>query len=197
MKRFGSVALSIALLVSACGSGEMTLSQYVDRLNVILARTVAQGEELAASSVGAVLNEGAQLSDFTLQDLQIALERVEEIERDLGEALDGLEPPEAATDFHNRYFDTRFSSAREALAARASIAETWEELSETPEMAAYRTAVSQDKQTCIEFQADMDATGGRQAFADMPWLPNDLKEVVIALLSCDVYPDRPEDSFRP
>ena len=197
MKRLGPVTLSIALLVSACGGGEMTLSEYVDRLNVIIGRAVAQGEELFASPLGMLMEEGAQLSDFTPQDLQIALERVEEIEVGIGEATDAIDPPEVAAEFHNRYFDTRFSSAREALAARAGVAETWEELSETPEMAAYRTAVGDDKQTCIEFQADMDATGGRQVFADMPWIPDDLKEVVVALLACDVYPDHPEDMFRP
>lgn len=195
MKRFGSVALSLALLVGACGGGEMTLTEYVDRLNVILGR--GQWEELFASPLGAVLEEGAQLSDFTPQDLQIALERVEEIELGIREETDAIDPPEVATDFHNRYFDIRFTSEREALAARAGTAETWEELSETPEMAAYRTAVAQDKETCIEFQTDMDATGGRVVFADMPWIPDDLKEVVIALLACDVYPDHPEEWFRP
>ncbi len=197
MKRFVPLALSVTLLVSACGSGEMTLTEYVDRLNAVIGRAVPQGEALFGSPQGAVMAEGAQLSDFTPQDLQVALELVGEIEIEVGEGVADIDPPAAVAEFHNLYFDTRYSSARKALAVRAGTAANWEELSDTPEMAAYRTAVTEDKQTCIDFQADMDATEARGAFADAPWLPNELKEIVSALLGCDVYPEHPEDMFRP
>ena len=197
MKRFVPIALFATLLVGACGGGEMTLTEYIDRLNAVIGEAVPQGEALFASPHGAVMAEGAELSDFTPQDLQIALERVGEIEVQLREAVVDIDPPAAVADFHNLYFDTRYSSARAALAVRAGTATDWEELSETPEMAAYRTAVAEDKQTCIDFQADMDATEERGAFADTPWLPGELKEVVSALLGCDVYPEYPEDMFRP
>ena len=197
MKRFVPLALSVTLMVGACGGGEMTLTEYVDRLNGIIAQAIPQGEALFASPQGAVLAEGARLTDFTPQDLQIALERVGEIEVQIREAAEDIDPPEAVAGFHNLYFDTRFASAREALAVRAGTTATWEELSETPEMAAYRTAVADDKQTCIDFQDEMDATEERGAFADTPWLPSELKEIVTALLGCDVYPEHPEDMFRP
>ena len=197
MKTFGTSVLSFALLVSACGSGEMTLTEYVDRLNDVVGRAIPQGQELFASPHGAVLAEGAELSDFTPQDLQLALETVGEIELEIREATDAIDPPPAVADFHDLYFDTRFTSAREALAVRAGSAADWEELSETPEMAAYRTAVVEDKQTCIDFQANLDATSERGVFADTPWIPRELSEVVIALLGCAVYPVHPEDMFRP
>ncbi len=197
MKKFVPLALSVTLLVGACGSGEMTLTEYVDRLNAVIGRAVPQGEALFTSPEGAVMAEGAELSDFIPQDLQVALERVGEIEVEIGEGVADIDPPAAVAEFHNLYFDTRFSSAREALAARAGTSATWEELSDTPEMAAYRTAVAEDKQACIDFQADMDATEERGAFADTPWLPSELKEIVSALLGCDVYPEHPEDMFRP
>jgi hypothetical protein len=196
-KRFGPVVLSFALIVAACGGGEMTLTEYVDALNGIVGSAIPQGEELFASPHGAVLAEGAQLADFTPQDLQLALETVGEIEREIREATDAIDPPETVADFHNRYFDTRFTSAREALATRAGAATTWEELAETPEMATYRTAVADDKQTCIDFQADLDATSERGVFADTPWIPRELSEVVIALLGCAVYPEHPDEMFRP
>ncbi len=197
MKRFVPLALSVTLLIGACGGGEMTLTEYVDRLNAVISLAVPQGEALFASPEGAVMAEGAKLSDFTPQDLQVALERVGEIEVEVGEGVADIDPPAAVAEFHNLYFDTRYSSAREALTVRAGTAATWEELSDTPEMAAYRTAVAEDKQTCIDFQADMDATDERGAFADTPWLPSELKEVVTALLGCDAFPEHPEDMFRP
>jgi hypothetical protein len=196
MKRFLPAILGFALVLGSCGGGEMTLPEYVDRLNTIIEGAVSQADDLYAG-VGAVMGENADLSAFTPQDLQIALEEVAGIEEAMTAATAAIDPPEVAREFHDRYFDARFSTAREALAIRAGSAISWEELSETPEMAAYRKVVAQDKQTCLEFQADMDATGGREVFADMPWIPNDLKEVVIALLACDVYPANPEDMFRP
>ena len=186
-----------ALLVGACGQDEMTLTEYVDRLNAIVGEAIPQGEELYASPQGAVMVEGAQLADFTPQDLKVALERIGEIEVEVRMAIDAINPPEVVADFHEFYFDDRFFLAREALSVRAGTAETWEELSETPEMAAYRQAVAEDKQACIDFQAEMDATTERGEFADTPWIPAELSEVVTALLGCDVFPERPEDMFRP
>ncbi len=73
----------------------------------------------------------------------------------------------------------------------------WEELSESPEMAAYRAALAADKQVCTDIEAQLDATAERGAFADVPWIPGELKEVVAGVLSCEVYPEHPEDMFRP
>ncbi len=198
IKRLIPLALCVTLLLSGCGGGEMSLTEYVERLNAIMDRANQQGEELVASPQGAVLfAEGEELSGFTPQDLQAVLERVGKIEVEVREAAAAIEPPEQVADLHNLLFDTRFAVAREALATRAGTAADWEELSETPEMAAYRTAVTVDKQACVDFQTQLDATAGRGVFADVPWIPGELKEVVQAVLGCATWPDRPEDMFRP
>ena len=176
----------------------MSLSEYVERLNTSLIRTIEQYEVLVTSPQGAVLvADGAQLSDFTPRDLKTALDGVGEIEVELRETIDAIRPPEQVADLHNLLFDDRFTSAREALGARAGTAANWVELSQTPEMAAYRTAVAVDKQACIDFQTELDATTERGAFADTPWIPGELKEVVDALLGCTGFPEHPEDLFRP
>ncbi len=188
----------LVLMVAGCGGGEMSLTEYVERLNVIMDRAIQQGLELVAGPPGAVIAaEGEQLADFTPQDLQLALERVGEIEVESREAAAAIEPPEELADLHNLFFDTRFASAREALAARAGTAATWEELSETPEMVAYRTAVTVDRQACIDIQAELDATAQRGVFADTPWIPGELKEVVETVLGCATFPENPEDLYRP
>lgn len=174
------------------------MSEYVERLNAILVRAIQQYELLVASPQGAVLvAEGAQLTEFNPQDLEAALEGVAEIEAELREAMDDIEPPEQVVDLHNLLFDERFTTAREALGDRAGTTADWEELSETPEMAAYRTAVAVDKQACLDIQAELDATTERGVFADTPWIPGELKEVVEALLGCAAFPENPEDLFRP
>jgi hypothetical protein len=188
----------LVVMVAACGGGEMSLTEYADRLTAIMSTANQQGEALVAGRQGEVLfAEGDQLSNFTPKDLQEVLERVGEIESEVREATDAIEPPEQVAELHNLLFDTRFASAREALATRAGTAVDWEELSETPEMAAYRKAVTADKQYCIEFQTQLDATAERGVFTDTPWIPGELKEVVIAVLRCDTYPEHPEDMFRP
>jgi hypothetical protein len=198
VKRFVPLVLCVALLASGCGGGELSLTEYVDRLNPVMVRAGQQYEELVTSPQGAVLvAEGAQLADFTPQDLQAALERLGEIEAEALEAGAAIEPPAQVADLANLLSDDRSTSARVALAARAGSATNWEELSETPEMAAYRTALEVDKQACIDLQAKLDATAERGVFEDVPWIADELKEVVEAFLGCDGLPENPQDVYRP
>ncbi len=190
----------LVLVVAACGGGEMSLTEYVEQLDAIVDRVNQQYEALVASPEGAVLvAEGAQLTDFTPQDLQAALERLGGIVVEVGEATDAIEPPEQIADLHNLWFGFHgeFTSALEALAARAGTAADWEELSESPEMAAYRATLAADKQVCTDIEAQLDATAERRVFAENPWFPAEFKEVVAGVLSCEVYPEHPEDRFRP
>jgi hypothetical protein len=178
----------------------MTLTEYVERLNAIVSRASQQYYALVESPRGAVLiAEGAQLADFTPQDLQAALEQVREIGVEVEEAVDAIEPPELVADLHNFWFDFDggFSSAQEALAERAGIAADWEDLSESPQMMAYRVALAEDKEQCADFQAKLDATEERGVFAEAPWIPGELQEVVDAVLGCQGYPEHPEDVYRP
>jgi len=198
IKRFVPLVFGVTLLLCGCGGGETSLTEYVEQLTAIMDRTIQQGEALVANPPGAVLvAEGAELNDFTPQDLQAALERVGRIEVETREAAAAIEPPKDLTDLHNLFFDTRFTAAREALAARAATAATWEELSATPEMAAYRNAVAVDKQACIDIQVELDVTAQRGVFADNPWIPGELKEVIDVVLGCATFPENPEDILRP
>jgi hypothetical protein len=201
VRRFVPLALGVTLLLWGCGGGEMSLTEYVERLNAIVDRARQQYVTLVASPQGAVLvTEGAQLTSFTPQDLHAAFERIREIEAEVEEATAAIEPPEQIADLHSFFFDfgdESFTSAQEALAARAGTAADWEELSESPEMAAYRVALAADKQFCTDFQAELNATKARGVFADTPWIPGELKEVVEVLLGCEGYPEHPEDVFRP
>jgi hypothetical protein len=179
----------------------MTMSEYVDSLNVIVEQARQQYEELAASTESGVLAaEPDQLSKFTPQDLQAALEHVRQIEALVDEATSAIDPPEQVAELHSLFFDfdSEFISAQEALAARAGTAVDWNELSNTPEMAAYRMALAQDKQSCIDAQAHVNAIGEqREAFAGTPWIPAELSEIFEVVLGCNGYPEHPEDVYRP
>lgn len=205
IRRFIPLALSVVLLLVGCGGGEMSLTEYVDRINAIFERGIEQYEPLATSPEGLVLivgqgshlgltDQGVQLTDFTPRDLQVALERVAEIQAEALEAAADIEPPEQIADLHRLYF--RELPIAE-LAARAGTAADWYELSESAEMAAYRAALAADNQVCAEFQSKLDATADRGVFADTPWIPGELKEIVNYALGCDSLPADPENVYRP
>jgi hypothetical protein len=189
-----SVATVCILLVSGCGGGEISLTEYVDRINDVEYRASRQAEELVANA--------EQITDLTPQDLQAGLEQAYAIRTEVKDATDDIEPPEQVADMHELIFDwhTRFIDIEQALAARVGTAEDtatdWAELSSSSEMAAYRTAIVEGKEVCDEFQAQLDATAERGDFADVPWLPTQLKEVVVAVLGCDWFPENPNDLYR-
>ena len=203
--RIASLTLAAALLLGACGSDEMTLTEYVERVDAIFERGLQRYEVLVASPEGMVLivgqgahlgfdTGGASLTDFTPRDLHVALVQVAEIQEEALASAAEIDPPDQVAELHELYF-------RELpiwpLADRAEAAATWEELSETPEMEAYRNALAADNEACAEFQSRLDATEQRGAFADLPWMPSELTEIVDYALGCASLPQNPQDAFRP
>jgi hypothetical protein len=197
----------LILLAAACGGGggEMSLAEYVQRVDAIFERGIERYEAVVASPQGMVLivgqgshlgfdDEGAQLTDFTPQDLHTALLQVAEIQAEALDTAAAIDAPKQIADLHTLFF--RELPIAE-LAARAGAAGDWEELSESAEMAAYRNALAADNQACAEFQAKLDATANRGVFAETPWIPAELKEIVNYGLGCDSLPEHPEDAYRP
>ena len=198
------MSLAVIVVAGGCG-GEMSLTEYVERVDAIFDQGTQQYELVVESPQGSVLivgqgshlgfdNEGAQLTDFTPQDLHVALERVAEIQDEALETAAAIDPPELIADLHDLFF--RELPIAE-LAARAGTAADWDELSESPEMAAYRIALAADNQVCAEFQAKLDATAEQGIFADAPWVPSKLKEIVDYGLGCGSLPTHPQDAYRP
>ena len=199
------VTLWVSLLLVSCGGGELTMSEYVDAFDAIFARGIERYEAVVVSPQGQVLivgqgehlgftGQGAQLTDFTPQDLSVALEQVAGIQAEALEAAAAIEPPDQIADIHGLFF-RRLPIAE--LAARAATAADWYELSDSPEMEAYRVALAGDNQVCVEFQATLDATADRGVFADVPWIPGELQEIVDYALGCSALPQNPEDAYRP
>jgi hypothetical protein len=149
---------------------------------------VGQGSHLGLA------DQGAELTDFTPHDLHVALVQVAEIQAEALGAAAAIDPPEQIAGLHDLYF--RELPIAE-LATRAGTAADWDELSESPEMAAYRDALAADNEACADFQAELDATAERGVFADTPWIPGELKESVNYALGCDSLPDNPQDAYRP
>ena len=60
-----------------------------------------------------------------------------------------------------------------------------EEFEQSAELEAYETANAETVVICRDIQAQLDATDDRGAFRDVPWIPDEMKEVVVAVLGCD------------
>jgi hypothetical protein len=193
-------AACLAVVVTSCGGETASLTDYTERVEVVVDRAADQYWKLVASPEGAVLVAGPdEITNFTPQDLQHALERVRQIEAEVEDSIAAIDPPDAIAEIHHLFFDfdEGFISAQEALATRAGAAGDWYELSESPEMSAYRSALARDKQQCATFEARLnDISDQRENLADVPWFPRDLKATFEAFLGCDGYPENPLDVYR-
>jgi hypothetical protein len=190
---FGAACLALALF--GCSGGEVSLTEYVDQINAAAEPASRRGAELIA--------EAEAVTDFTPQLLQTGLDRgLQEIRIPLQEAVEDIDPPDQISELHDLMWEwhAEFIAVEGALAARAGeaadTAAGWEALSDSTEMAAYRNALAAGKRACTAFQSELDATEARGAFAETPWIPGDLKEIVNAVLGCEWFPEHPEDVFR-
>jgi hypothetical protein len=192
----------LALIIAACGGGgELSVTDYVASLNAAVDTARGEYESLVTSPDGAVLlANGEQLAEYTPQDLQAALGAIRDIEAGFEESVGEVRPPEEVADIHSFWFnfDSNFVPAQEALEARAGAAADWDELSESPEMAAYRTALAEDKRVCADFEARLNTSEeAPENLTDVPWIPSEMKQIVEAVLGCEGYPEHPEDVYRP
>ena len=181
--------LGVGMLLSGCGGGDLSLTGYVDRLNAVNDRLNSQAEVLISDLERST----------TPREVSATMERMAALRIESVQAAEAIDPPEQIADLHYLFlsWEKRLLPIEEALAARAGTVVGWEELFESAELAAYRTALVEGKQGCIEFQARLDATASRGVFADTPWIPSALSEIVAVRLGCDLFPENPEDVFRP
>jgi len=172
----------------------MSMTEYGESINALVTTAFAGAEELVGDTFW--------MADGPPQQLQATLRATREIRIPLQEGADSLVPPTQISDLHDLMWTwhSRMISVEEALATRAGLTEDsgegWTALSESPEMAAYRSALIEGKQICADFQGTLDATASRGAFADTAWLPTEMKEVVEAALGCQLFPEDPEDVYR-
>lgn len=189
------IALVIALPITGCGGNELSLTEYVDRIDSLATAASERGTELLA--------EGEQATDVTPQLVASGMERgLREIRVPLQEGVDAVDPPKAIADLHDLMWDWHrdFITLERAVAsvARATpnTEEGWTALSDSPEMAAYRASLTQGKQLCLDFQAALDERAGRGVFGDSPWIPGDLADATSAALGCQFFPESPEAVYR-
>jgi hypothetical protein len=180
LARTSTVALSLALVLVACGGGTLTLSEYGE-----------QGEQLVVDVSQRVdaLDAELESEDQTLESVRAYWDQRVEARKDFSEGLEALEPPEEATELHAIVVDifNRLTVAEGSLAARVTSLETVSGPADwwaTPEGQAARAVDEEVTQICAVAQGAFDETVDREAVADVPWMPPEMKEVVRVAFGC-------------
>jgi len=166
----------IVFVVAACGGGTLSLTEYSERV---------QSASFAMTEEFDVL-EAQWVSATTVEDGQRVLNRAVAIRTDLQNSLTELNPSEAFGEIHRDLVELlgRVLAAQEAWAVRAETAGSLDELQESSEALAYWNLDAQMFPLCLELQSKLDATAEREIFAEVPWIPSDMKEVVALVVGC-------------
>lgn len=177
MTRLVAVALISSLVVAACG-GEPSLADYASELESAVAEMNTRLDEL---DVG--MSDTGDLDEIK----EYARERV--AARDAFVAVLGeLEPPSEVGDLHTTAEDIigRLADAEAALADYVSGLEPGADVGDlwaTPLGVAARAADAESIELCLAAQSELD-TSERSELAGVPWIPPELKEVVVVAFGC-------------
>jgi hypothetical protein len=167
---------SIVFVFAACGGGTLSSTEYSELL---------QSASFAMSDEFDVL-EAQWASATTVEDRKEILDRAVAIRTDLQNSLTDLNPPKALADFHGDVVELlgRILAVTEAWAVRAETAGSLDELQESSEALAYWELDAQMVPLCLEIQSRLDATAESEIFAEVPWIPGEMKEVVDLFVDC-------------
>jgi hypothetical protein len=175
-----STLVGLVCLVVACGGGSLSLQEYGTQAEELVVVVTARIDRLDAEMDSyAQTDEGAQTYWTRRIDARV----------EFLEGLESLDPPDDAAELHGIVVDLfgRLVAAEEALAARVATMETGvgpEQWWNTPEGEAANALDQEVSSICYVAQEEFDKTEERDAFADTPWIPSEMKEVVRVAFGC-------------
>ena len=174
------VATCLALVVAGCGGGQLTLAEYADKAEELMITMTQRIDDADAKLLAGVR---------TVESTKAYFDEKTAARHEFIDKFEALEPPEEAVEMHAAGLDmiTQLTAAEDALARRAHDIETTDELSVLWDSPEAQVAGAVDKEAiafCEEAQARFDSTADRQAFADFPWIPPELQEVVVVFFGC-------------
>ena len=190
MARSFLVGLALVLLLTACGDSELAMSEYGERLNEIVN---TYGEDAEAAWV-----EFVAVSDPALEDLRALFDHDVAMRLGIEEAFLDLDPPAEIADIHGLLVEwlVSLTDAEEDLVDRIAAIDSLDEFLDSVEYRAFEETLIGGVDVCNELQSKLDATAVRGVFAETPWMPSDLKDVVDAVIGCETIPDDLDPTFR-
>lgn len=178
MRHAGTVCL--VLFVAGCGGGALTVSEYAEEAEALVA---VMELDFAA------LDSEWESQDPTVEGARSYWERRLAIRAEFLDGVKALDPPDRIADHHGEAVAvfTKINAADETLAARVAtfdtVTEHWQWV-DTPEGQAADAMLEEVFAFCRSSQAEFDATSGGGSLADVAWIPDDMKEVVLVAFGC-------------
>ena len=173
-------AAGLAMILAACGGGSLSVPEYAEAAEDLVAEMVADFGALDAeweSQIPSV--EGAQT--YWEGRMQIRNEFLEGVQE--------LDAPDEIAAMHATAVDLfkRITAADEALAQRVAtydtVTEHWEWVN-TPEGQAADALLEEVFAFCRSSQAEFDATRDRESLEDVPWIPAEMEQAVKVAFGC-------------
>lgn len=168
--RLAMVCLCLGLLVAACADSALSLTEYTERVQSMGYTMLAEFDDLEAQWASAT----------TVEEGQVVLNRAVAIRTDLQNGLTDLNPPEVFAELQAHLVELlgRVLDATETWADSSEMASSLDELQSSSEALVYWDLDAEMVLLCTEFESKLDAIAEREVFADVPWIPGDMKEVV-------------------
>lgn len=177
-----TVMSCLVLILVACGSGTLTVAEYADEAEELVAEMETQFASLdRAWESQAPSVDGAR----RYWDGRLA------IRDDFLEGVEALEPPDEIADMHAAALDvfSRITAADQALAERVATFETftdhWQWVG-TPEGQAADAVLEEVFALCRASQEEFDATRepGVTIISDSPWISPEQRQAVRVAFGC-------------
>ncbi len=175
------LAACVLVIIAGCGGGELTLTEYAEQV---------EGNTTAMYQTLEELTRDVAFEALTVEDVQEVYGGVATAFNRLNDGLEDIEPPADLAELHASALglSTELAAAGDAFASLTDDVESEDELAElfsSPEARAVDTAQEKMVSFCLERQAEFDATADREAFADTPWIPPEMQEVVLVAFGCE------------
>ena len=176
--RYVVMAVVAGLSLSACSS-PMSLGEYAGEVEHLVE---TMNERLDAG-------EPALAPDSNLEQAQAYFADRVDARREFLDAFTSLDPPDEVEDLHATALDivTRLTSAESDLADLVAAAQTFDEARQvwtTPQGGVFEALDEEAQAMCAAAQRSLNATEDRDAFADTPWIPAEMKDVVEVTFRC-------------
>lgn len=179
MRSLQILVLLLALVAAACSAGPST-AEYAEDLEVLITTMNSRLDEIDVQ-----LATGGDLEEIKSYAEERVLAR-----RSFVADLRDLDPPDDLTELHDTAVQIMENLA-DAESAMADLVSAWEsasdieEIWETPEGIAAREADALAVVLCRGAQADFDQTADRADLEDVPWIPSEMKDVILVTFGCD------------
>ncbi len=172
------ILVAMAVLTSSCSSG-MSLTEYATEGEALILDMNRGLNELYAAAGEADSLEGTK---------RYIADRVQ-LRHDFLASLRELSPPDDAAELHEAAIAAieRLASAEAALSERVQQLDTYisvDEIWALPEAGAAMAADVAVIELCQSAQSDLDRTQLREELGDVPWVPPEMKEVVLVAFRC-------------